>query len=133
MNRLDKRAKLAIMDKMSECGGEMSTEEVMDLVRPYYIFDPHLAKEREIRRKANQIMAQFRDENGIRKCFNYKDVNGGSVYVNVDETKSATALKCVKAQLNSKYNGLNKSKQKITRRQLELIGQMDLFDKENIQ
>jgi hypothetical protein len=127
MNSLTKQAKEAIFAQMED-RGEITAEEVKDLIRPYYIFDPHRAREREIGKKANQLMAQFRDERGIRTCYNYKDVDGQSVYVNVDETKDLNALKNVKKQLNSKYDGLNKAKQKVTRRQRELVNQLSLFN-----
>jgi hypothetical protein len=123
MRSLDKRAKEAVMNQMAELD-EITTEAVMDLVRPHYIFDPFLSKEREIRVKANRLMAQFRDERGIRSCFNYKDAEGQSKYVNIDKTKNDEALKRVEAQIRAKFNGLNKAKRKITRRRLELAGQL---------
>jgi hypothetical protein len=128
MKNLDKRAKEAIFEQIAELG-EITTEAVMDLVTPHYAFNPRKAKEREIRRRANSLMSQFRDEQGIRTCFNYKDVDGQSKYVNVDETKNQTALNRVEQQINSKYDGLTKTKVKIERRQLKLNGQLGLFDK----
>lgn len=127
MRNLDKKAKEAIMGQMAELK-EITRDEVEALIEPHYLFDPRVAKRREICRKANQLMAQFRDEHGIRTCYNYKDSKGQSVYVNVDETKNLSALNRVKKQLRTKSIGLNKSKRKVARRQLELTGQLGLFE-----
>jgi hypothetical protein len=128
MGSLDKRAKEAVLSQMEDLG-EITTESVMELIRPHYIFDPIRIKERELRRKANSLMSQFKDDHGMRTCYNYKDVDGESVYINVDETKDLRALNRVKKQINSKFNGLHKAKKKIDRRSLELSGQIGLFDK----
>ena len=124
---LDKRAVEAILRLMEELD-EVTTEAVMDVIRPHYVFDPHVAKEREIRRKANRLMARFRDDKGIRTCFSYKDVTGQSKYVNVDKTNDIEAVKAVNEQINDKYFGLGKAKKKLNARLLELAGQTKLFE-----
>ena len=122
---LDKRAREVILAKMEDLG-EMTTEAVMELVRPHYIFDSLAAKERELRRKAHRLMAQFRDDKGVRTCYSCMD-NGQSKYVNVDKTSNVAALNSVNIQLRNKYIGLRRARKKVNRRLLELAGQMELF------
>jgi hypothetical protein len=131
MKNLDKRAKEVILAQMEELG-EVTKEAVVELIRPHYIFDACVAREREIGKKANSLMAQFRDEHGARICYNYND-DGQSKYINVDTTKNLRALNGVEKQLNNKFYGLNQAKKKVEHRQLELSGQMELFDKEATQ
>jgi len=126
---LDKRAKAVIMMLMEDLG-ELTTEAVMDLIRPHYMFDPRVAREREIRRKAHRIMAQFKDEKGTRTCYNFTDTTGLSKYINVDKTSDVDALKSVDAQLRNKYLGLRQGRKKVTARLLELAGQIAIFDED---
>ena len=123
---LDKRAVDVILALMEDLG-EITTEAVMDLIRPHYMFDVHAAKEREIRRKTHRIMAKFKDDKGVRTCFNYTDALGQSKYVNIDKTFDINALYGVDQQLSQKVSGLRKSGMKSSRRILELSGQMGLF------
>lgn len=126
---LDKKAKVAILDQM-ESLGEVTTENGIELIRPHYIFDSLAARERELRRKAHHIMAQFRDDQGIRSCYNFMD-NGQSKYVNVDKTDNVVALNGVDAQLRNKYIGLREARKKINARLLELAGQLAMFGEED--
>ena len=125
---LDKRARDMILKLMEELG-ELTTEAVMDLIRPHYMFDPFESREREIRRKAHRVMSQFRDDKGDRTCYNCTD-NGQSKYINVDTTSNVDALKSVNTQLRNKYLGLRKGRKKVTSRLLELAGQTKLFEGE---
>lgn len=122
---LDKRAKEVILNQMEQLG-EITTEEVMSLIRPHFMFDVAIAKEQSLRRKANNIMRQFKDSKGQRTCYNYKDSTGTSVYANIDITKDLEALNKIEEQLNKKFYGLNASKRKISRRRMEILGQMSL-------
>jgi len=123
---LDKRAVVVILKRMEDLG-EITTEAVMDEIRPHYTFDVRAAKEREIRRKAHQLMAKLKDDKGVRTCFSYTDDLGQSKYVNIDKTLDINALNGVDRQLNQKASGLIKSGIKTSRRILELSGQMGLF------
>lgn len=120
---LEKRAKEVIMGQIEDMG-EITTEAVMDLIRPHFQFDYQNAKEQAIRRKANRLMSQFRDENGIRTCFSA----GDSKYINIDTTKDMQALNAVQKQIDEKYYGLNAAKKKINKRKRELEGQLPLFN-----
>lgn len=127
MATLMKKAKEVILQQMEECP-ELDVDTVINLVRPHYLFDAGKAREQAIRRKANQLMAQFRDENGIRKCFIYEDAEGTSKYVNIEITSNKEALDSVETYLQGKYNGLNASIQKIKKRRKEVDGQISIFD-----
>lgn len=121
---LEAKARDMIVQKMRE-SGEMETEEIMDLIRPHILFDPQVAKEQLIRRKAHQLAAQIRDEYGTRTVFNCK-VNGVSKYVNIDESRNVQALRSVEGQLTEKLDGLAISKAKASRRRMEVEGQLSL-------
>lgn len=123
---LDKRATVIILELMEELS-EVTTEAVMDLIRPHFMFDPRAARERELRRKTHRIMAKFKDDKGVRTCFSYTDALGQSKYVNIDKTFDINALYGVDQQLSQKVSGLKKSGMKSSRRILELSGQMGLF------
>lgn len=121
---LDKRARNIIIEQIKE-NGEMETEDIMDLIRPHYLFDPRKAREQAVRRKANQLASQVRDENGIRTVFNCRE-NGVSKYINVDVSNDLPALKNVECQLLEKLNGLKASTAKASRRRIEVEGQLSL-------
>ena len=122
---LNKKAREVILSRMEELG-ELTTEAVMDLIRPHFMFDPFESREREIRRKAHRVMAQFKDYKGDRTCYNCTD-HFFFKYVNVDTTSNVEALKSVGAQLRNKYLGLRKGRKKVTSRLLELAGQGSMF------
>lgn len=121
---LETKAQEMILHKLSE-SGEMETEEIMDLIRPHFLFDPLRAKERQIRRKANQLAARIRDEKGIRSVFNC-NVDGVSKYVNIDESQDVRALRGVETQLAEKLNGLEISRAKASKRREETEEQISL-------
>lgn len=121
---LERRARNVIVQLIME-SGEMDTEEIMDLIRPHYLFDPHRAKEQAIRRKASQLAAQVRDDRGIRTVFNCKE-DGISKYVNIDASKNVEDLKSVEKQLNTKLIGLKASSTKASKRVMEVEGQLSL-------
>lgn len=106
--------------------GEITTEEVMELVRPHFLFDPETAREQQIRRVAHRIMSAVRADDGTRTCFAVNK-GGESTYVNVENTTSIEDLDKVKAQLGNKYDGLNRSLKKVNERFREIEGQTSLL------
>lgn len=126
---LESKARDLIVEKMME-SGEMETEEIMDLIRPHFLFDPSVAKEQAIRRKAHQLAAQIRDDKGIRTVFAC-NVDGISKYVNIDESQDLESLRNVDHQLSEKLNGLKLSSAKASRRRMEVEGQLSLDLGEN--
>lgn len=127
MSSLEKQAKKAILEQMEELG-EITTDVVMDLMRPHYIFDIKKLREQALRRTANNLMRSYKDDRGIRSCFNRKNKEGKSSYVNVDTTTNIDALIEIGLQLDKKYKGLNESKKKINRRMEKLSGQISIED-----
>ena len=121
---LEAKAAEMIMQKIYE-SGEMETEDIMDLIRPHYLFDPKAAREQGIRRKAHQLAARIRDDKGIRSVFAC-DIDGRSVYVNIDESRDVNNMRSVEGQLNSKLLGLSCSMGKASRRRMEIEGQLSL-------
>lgn len=119
---LETKARDYIIEQMRDLG-EMTTEKVMDLIRPHYLFDPLTSKEQGIRRKANQLMCSMRDENGVRTCYN-ATIDNQSVYVNVEKSIDINALSSVIAQLEHKYAGLNEGLKKVRARKQEVSGQI---------
>lgn len=109
--------------------GEITTEEVMEMVRPHFLFDPESALEQQIRRVAHRIMASVRAEDNTRICFAIKR-DAESTYVNVENTTSVEDLDKVRAQLGRKYDGLNRSLKKVNERFHEIDGQMSFEVKE---
>ena len=125
---LEKRAKEVIISQMEQVGASITTEQVVELVRSHYQFDAKAAREKELKRKANQLMSQFKDENGIRVCFNCTDKNGVSKYVNIEQTKSMEDLESVEKQITRKFRGLNESKKKIAKQKFNLSKQLKMFE-----
>lgn len=121
---LESKARDLIAQKMME-SGEMETEEIMDLIRPHFLFDPSVAKEQMIRRKAHQLAAQIRDDKGVRTVFNC-NVDGISKYVNIDESRDLESLRNVDHQLSEKLIGLKLSSAKVSKRRMEVEGQMSM-------
>ncbi len=125
-SNLEKQAREAILKQMDELG-EITTDTVMELIRPHYIFDIKKLRNQALRRVANSLMRRYKDDKGIRVCFNYRE-DGVSKYLNVDKTNNLKALETIENQLNKKYKGLNESKKKVNMRKQVLKGQLSMKD-----
>ena len=122
--KLEPKAREVIKQKLYEMG-EVETEVVMDMIRPHFLFNALAAKEREIRRTAQQMMSSMRDDKGIRTVFAC-NVDGVPKYVNIDKIKDLDSLRGVDAQLRTKFEGLKASSAKASRRRMEVEGQLRL-------
>lgn len=122
--RLEPKARQMLRQRLYDAG-EIETEEVMDMVRPYLNFNPNEAREKEVRRVAHQLMAGMRDEKGVRTTFAC-NIDGVSKYVNIDSSNDPIALRGVEGQLRMKLDGLYISKAKASKRRMEVEGQMSL-------
>lgn len=125
--KLEPKAREMIRQKLYEAG-EITTEELMDMIDPHYIFDKVVARRREVRRTAQQMMSSMRDDKGVRTTFNCK-IDGVSKYVNIDASKDVNNLRGVDAQLRTKLEGLKVSSAKAFKRRTEVEGQLS-FDLE---
>ena len=119
---LDKRAKEIILDRM-RMQGEMTTAEIMDMIRPHYYFDAQEAREQGIRRQANRLVKSLRDEQGVRTCFAVKEQD---IYVNIERCTNRAKVSLVEAALQKQIDGLIASRNKANRRRQELDGQLSL-------
>lgn len=108
--------------------GEITTDEVMDIVRPHFMFDMLSAKEQQIRRVAHRIMSSMRSTDHSRTCFAI-DKCGESTYINIENSSNIEDLDKVREQLGYKFDGLNRSLKKVNERFKEIEGQM-FFDDE---
>ncbi len=122
IKHLDKRAREVILERMRDIG-EMSTEEIMNLVRPHYFFDAQEAKEQGVRRQANQLVRSLRDDTGTRICFAVRKEN---LYVNLERCTDRKHIDAVEQLLDKQLNGLTASYRKAKRRKEELEGQLAL-------
>ena len=127
---MDKRIKESIQDVLRQRPG-ISTEEAVEIVKIYAEKpDPAKLEEQYYRRLANRILASFRDDSNVRECFNIRTVDGERIYINVPTTTDKQLLDKAKKTLAAKYRGLNRSLKKVQRRELELAGQLSMFENE---
>lgn len=104
MDRKTSEAIYHIMDLY----GELSTEDLIEIIRPHCDFNiPHMV-EMSLKRKANQMMQRKKDASGIRRYFACPDK-----YINVEVTKSIEDLSMVEAQLDKQRMGLDASINKV--------------------
>lgn len=123
--KLEPKAREMIKQKLYE-DGEITTEELMDMIDPHYLFDKVVARQREVRRMAQQMMSAMRDEKGVRTTFNC-NIDGVSKYVNIETNNDIDSLRGVDAQLRTKLEGLKASSAKASRRRMEVEGQLSLY------
>ncbi|MEG1814001.1 MAG: hypothetical protein RR337_11985 [Clostridia bacterium] len=103
----------------------MSTDEMVELVRPYYDFDPKSAREREIRRYVGRLARNLRDTDGERILF----LNSRTAeIVNIDRCNDYDKVSQIAEQLRTQAKGLYKSSKKACKRQLALSDQVSMFD-----
>lgn len=122
--KLEPKAREMIKHKLYEMG-EIETEEAMEMIRPHFLFNPIIAKEKELRTVAQKMLSGIRDEKGVRTVFAC-NVDGVSKYVNIDESRDIASLRGVDRQLAKKLEGLEASSAKASKRRMEVEGQMSL-------
>lgn len=113
------------IDAILRKDGEITAGQAIEIVRPFFIYDPEKSYESELRRKVQSLISGFKDVDGQRTCFS--DNNG--LYILIDTTTNLVAVKRVRRQLQRKYDGTNRSLRKVERREKALMeGQMSLSD-----
>lgn len=120
---LDQRARDYILGRLHD-SGEMTREEIKDLIRPHFSFDAQAAKEQAIGRCANQLVSSLRDEQGVRTSFTLRNQD---LVVNVEKSKNLRNIRAVKEQLRKQITGTVASFQKTAQRESELLGQTSLY------
>ncbi len=121
---LERRAREYILEQIHD-SGEMTREEIKDLIRPHFNFDYQTAKEQAIGRCANRLVSSLRDEQGIRTSFTLR---GENLVVNVEKSKNLRNIRAVKKQLQKQIAGTFASFKKTEKRESELLGQTSLYD-----
>ena len=122
--KMSKAASDYVVDTIREYGC-MSTDDMIELVRPHYDFDPRTAREREIRRYVGAIVRNMRDDQGTRVAFLEKT---NSEIVNIDTCKDAAKITAVTQQLHKQAAGSFRSYRKAAKRRFEVNGQIGIFD-----
>jgi hypothetical protein len=105
--KLEKEAQLVIRELVSD-NPSMSIDDVMNIIRPHYLFDPQLAMEKEIRQLANRTVASVKDEKGIRRAFAYK-----GRYVNVEKETNIEVISGIRERQEKLYIGTGLSLDKL--------------------
>lgn len=111
--------------RMIKENGSMSTDEVVELARPHYDFDPRAARERELRRYVGTLMRRQRDESGARTMFLEKK---RSEIIDIEHCDDLAKLTAVASQLRANTAGSYRSYRKAAKRKAELEGQVSMFD-----
>ena len=105
---------------------EVTVDFVVELLRKILIYDPKMVEEQWYRDRARRLLAQRRDESGIRIMFATQEPSQG-IYINIETCKDLSKVRAVKSQLADKYAGIGASLAKASRRVEELEGQINLF------
>lgn len=122
--KMSKEAYEYVIQTVTE-NGSMSTDDVVDLIRPFYDFDPAAARERELRRYAGRIASYQRDEEGDRTMFLEKN---SSEIISIVTCDDVVKVKAIQNQLRSQICGLERSCRKASNRVRILEGQISLFE-----
>lgn len=124
---ITREIKARIYDEIEQSGnGEVTVDFVSELLRKVLIYDPKMVEEQWYRNKARQLLAQRRDESGVRIMFATQEEKQG-VYINIETCKDLAKVRAVKTQLEDKYAGIAASIAKAKRREKQLEGQTTLF------
>lgn len=110
---------------------EISVDFVAGLLRKLLVYDPKLVEDQWYRDKARRLLAQRRDDCGIRVMFATQEPDRG-VYINIEACKNLNKVRAVKNQLADKYAGIGASLAKASRRVMELEGQLSLFHNDEV-
>lgn len=115
---LEAKAKQKILQQM-EYLDEINSDSVAELIIPHMQVDVKELIRQKAKKKANELIATKKGQDGIRSWFACKDK-----YVNIEKTKSIEDLSIIEESFTKKYDSLNKSKKKIERQKEILSGQM---------
>lgn len=117
---LEKKAKEKILEQM-EYLDEINSDTVADLIIPHMQVDVRELIRQKAKKKANELIATKKEQDGIRSWFACKDK-----YVNIEKTKNIEDLNIIEESFVKKYTSLNQSKKKIERQKDLLMGQLKI-------
>lgn len=105
--------------------GSVSAEDVAEIIQDLHIFDPVAAEKQWCRDRARKLIADWKDEDGIRILF--ATGTGDAEYVNIETCQEPFKLAAVRHQLTQKKNGITRALKKSDRCMAVLTGQSPLF------
>lgn len=103
----------------------MTKENLIEEIRPHYIFDKESLIKQDLNRIANRLASSVRDQNGRRNIFPVKEGDKYK-YVNIDETEDLEEVRKIYEGLVRRKQGLNPSLKKVYKRRREIEGQQSL-------
>lgn len=117
---LEKQAKEKILEQMDYLE-EITSDTVAELILPHLSIDIKELIRQKAKKKANELIATKKGQDGIRSWFACKDK-----YVNVEKTKSIEDLNIIEESFIKKYTSLNQSKMKIEKQRQVLQVQLKI-------
>lgn len=115
------------INEILDLRGEMSMEEMVELVMPHMIFDINAMKLQTTKAVCRNIVAARKDTHGVRTTFAVKQSNH-STYVDIDHCKNASSVRRIEEQLKEKEEGIARSRIKARNRRLVLEGQVSMAE-----
>jgi hypothetical protein len=106
---LDRKTTELVYEIMDE-QGEMTKEELAELIDPLCNYDDNHLRQKELGRKINQIMRRRRDLKGVRTVF---AVTSQDKYIDVEQDQAVADLTEVQISLKKQIAGLSASYQKV--------------------
>ncbi len=113
------------INEILDLRGEMSMEEMVELVMPHMIFDINAMKLQTTKAVCRNIVAARKDTHGVRTTFAVKQ-SRNSTYVDIDHCKNASSVRRIEEQLKEKEDGIARSRIKARNRRLVLEGQISM-------
>lgn len=113
------------INEILDLRGEMSMDEMVELVMPHMIFDIDNMKLQTTKNVCRGIVASRKDPHGIRTTFAVKR-SKNSLYVDIDNCKSVSSVRQIEELLREKEEGIAKSRIKARNRRLVLEGQISM-------
>ena len=115
------------INEILDLRGEMSMEEMVELVMPHMIFDINAMKLQTTKAVCRNIVAARKDNHGVRTTFAVKQ-SKNSTYVDIDHCKNASSVRRIEEQLKEKEDGIARSRIKARNRRLVLEGQISMAE-----
>lgn len=103
------------INEILDLRGEMSMEEMVELVMPHMIFDINAMKLQTTKAVCRNIVAARKDTHGVRTTFAVKQ-SRNSTYVDIDHCKNASSVRRIEEQPKEKEDGIARSRIKARNR-----------------
>lgn len=120
--KIPKELKTLFKEKMA--GNSFTTEQVKEILDPYFKFDEKMARKRLLSIYVNSFLASFKSPDGTRQCLSYKTSDGKKLYNFIDKTINVEILRLMNEGLQKHLNGLTNSSRKVSKRIEQIEGQM---------